>query len=59
MKLWKENAFMTSNGSQRRVILEAYKIATFFRRMASRFGWHSRIFFEGEEIDYLHFLRGL
>jgi hypothetical protein len=36
---------MTSNGSQRRVILEACKIATFFRRMASRFGWHSRIFF--------------
>ena len=44
------------NGSQRRVILEACKVAMYFRRTASRFGQHSsKIFQRGGSILFLFF----
>ena len=44
------------NESQRRVILEACKVAMYFRRAASRFGQHSSKFFErGGSILFLFF----
>ena len=42
------------NGSQRRAILEACKVAMYFRRTASRFGQHSSKIFP---LFYFYFLR--